>query len=136
MIWFNVCLSMFAPPALFDVLLAPALANPRVKSIQFVLSEEERQRWRYHLEPRLAASPGGNKVLGPVWCDLDEPVSLILGEQGAPGHFEALLSFWGEPFMARSSGQDVPRFIFHVLAQSELLPRLRELERPYRLAGR
>jgi hypothetical protein len=37
--------------------------------------------------------------------------------------------------MARTPGRDVPRYIFHVQRQSELVGRLRELERGYRLAG-
>jgi len=135
MVWFNVCLSMFAPPALFDVLLVPALESPRITSIQFVLPERERQRWKEHVRPKLDAHADAAKVREPVWCDLDETVSCILAEQGVSGRFEALLSFWGEPFMARASGQDVPRYIFHVQAQSELIPRLRELEQSYRLRG-
>ena len=36
-IWFNVCLSMYKPQPLFDALLRPALDNPMVSSIQFIL---------------------------------------------------------------------------------------------------
>ena len=43
-------------------------------------------------------------------------------------------SFWGEPFMARATGRDVPRYIFHVQPHSELVSRLVELERSYRVA--
>jgi len=38
MVWFNVCLLMFIPQSLFDALLLPALTNPRVTSIQFILA--------------------------------------------------------------------------------------------------
>jgi hypothetical protein len=36
--------------------------------------------------------------------------------------------------MARTTGRDVPRYIFHVHAHSELVPRLVELARTYRMA--
>jgi len=132
MSWFNVCLSMFEPQALFDVLLRPAVENPRVTSIQFVLDEGERQRWETAVLPKLARCSGAEKVLEPHWSSLHEPVSVIFANAGAGG-VEALLSFWGEPFMGQTSGQNVPRYIFHVQRHSELIGRLRELERSYRL---
>ncbi|MFO0969607.1 MAG: hypothetical protein U0793_28950 [Gemmataceae bacterium] len=46
-----------------------------------------------------------------------------------------MLSFWGEPFMARAPGKDVPRYVFHVQGHSELVTRLSELERGYRLGA-
>lgn len=134
MIWFNVCLTMFAQQAIFDLLLRPAIENPQVSSIRFVLDESERQRWTASLMPKVAATRGAEKVAEPTWCALDEPVSVITTETEA-GDVEALLSFWGEPFMARSGPQDVPRFIFHVQRHSELIGRLRELERGYRLSA-
>jgi len=36
--------------------------------------------------------------------------------------------------MARPTGRDVPRYIFHVHAHSELVHRLVELARTYRMA--
>lgn len=44
MIWFNVCLLMFVPQNLFDTLLRPAIENPEVTSVQFILDESERER--------------------------------------------------------------------------------------------
>ncbi len=134
MVWFNVCLSMFEPQALFDVLLRPAVENPQVTSVRFVLDEGERERWQNVVLPKVAACRGAASVAEPVWVSLDEAVSCILAETDAGG-VEALLSFWGEPFMARSSGRDVPRYIFHVQRRSELIGRLRDLERTYRLGA-
>lgn len=135
MVWFNVCLSMFEPQALFDVLLRPAIENPRVTSVRFLLDEGERERWETIVVPKVAACDGAASVAEPIWGTLDdESVSCILAETDAGG-LEALLSFWGEPFMARSPGRDVPRYIFHVQRHSELIGRLRELERSYRLTG-
>jgi hypothetical protein len=135
MVWFNVCLSMFEPQSLFDALLRPAVENPRVTSIRFILDEGEQERWRRIVVPKLADCAGASSVLEPVWAPVDESVSCILAETDGGG-IEALLSFWGEPFMTRSPGRDVPRYIFHVQRHSELIGRLRELERGYRLAAR
>jgi len=131
MIWFNVCLLMFRPQELFDVLLRPAVENPHVTRIQFVLDEAERPNWRDHVVPKLEKCRGREKVIEPRWSGLHESVSFILADREADGQAEAQLSFWGEPFMARATGRDVPRFIFHVHAHSELIPRLVELARSY-----
>lgn len=130
--WFNVCLLMFKPQPLFDALLRPAIENPRVTSIQFTLDEGEKQHWREVVLPKLDACGGLAKVPEPIWCNLRESVSFIWAETGPDGGAEVLLSFWGEPFMARSTERDVPRYLFHVQSHSELVTRLGELERTYR----
>jgi len=134
MVWFNVCLLMFRPQDLFDCLLRPAVENPHVTRILFVLDEGERANWRDHVAPKLAACAGREKVLEPRWCAMNESVSFILADREADGQLEAQLSFWGEPFMARTTGRNVPRYIFHVQPHSELIPQLVELERRYRIS--
>jgi hypothetical protein len=134
MVYFNVCLLMFRPQELFDCLLRPAVDNPQVRQIQFVLDESERDRWRDYVAPKLAACREPAKVLEPRWCAMKENLSFILADFETPGRVEAQLSFWGEPFMARTPGREVPRYIFHVQAHSELVTRLVELDRNYRAA--
>jgi hypothetical protein len=132
MIWFNVCLTMFVPQSLFDALLQPAIENPRVTSIQFILDRGEEERWREAVLPKVMQCRGAEKVLDPNWSELQEAVSFILAENRRSGGTEAQLSFWGEPFMARTT-RDVPRYVFHVRAHSELIPQLFEMARRYRL---
>ncbi len=134
MTYFNVCLLMFRPQSLFDKLLRPAVENGAVGSIQFVLDEGERENWAVHVAPKVAACTGAAKVREPRWCTLRESVSFILADT-AEGMPEALLSFWGEPFMARTTDLQVPRYIFRVQRHSELIARLSELERQYRMGG-
>ncbi len=133
MTWFNVCLLMFEPEWLFDALLRPAVENPQVTGIQFVLDERERERWERVVAPRVARCHGAEKVAPPRYTRLEEPVSCIFAARESGTSADALLSFWGEPFMARAPGRDVPRYIFRVSRDSELTVRLRELERGYRL---
>lgn len=134
MTWFHVCLSMFKPQPLFDVLLKPAIENPQVTSIQFVLDESQKKLWDAEVAPKINLCRGREKVNPPIWTSIHESVSIIVSEVGASGKTECLLSFWGEPFMARTVGRNVPRYIFHIQGHSELVTRLVELERNYRLA--
>jgi hypothetical protein len=128
MTWFNVCLKMFVPQALFDAMLRPAIENPEVRRIRFVLDERERDAWAADMMPKVALCRGADKVEEPVWTSLPETLSFILAETDE-GATEAHLSFWGEPFMAHSTVHDVPRYIFHVQGHSELIARLSDLER-------
>lgn len=133
MTWFNVCLLMFVPQSLFDTLLKPAIENPRVSSVQFILDHSEKERWQTAVIPKVRQCNGAEKVREPCWTRLNESVSFILAEVEPDGAVEAHISFWGEPFMSRSRGGNIPRYIFHVQGHSELIARLVEMERHYRL---
>jgi hypothetical protein len=131
MLWFNVCLSMFEPQELFDVLLRPALENARVTSVQFVLKPAERERWEAAVLPKANRCAGAAKLRSPRYVPLEENISFILADNAA-GAAEAHVSFWGEPFMARQRGQDIPRYVLYVRSSSPLIAGLEELERSYR----
>jgi hypothetical protein len=135
MTWFHVCLLMFRPQELFNVLLRPAIENPRVTSIQFVLDESERQAWEEHVVPKVRQCPGHEKVQPPRWRRIDEAVSVIFSGSADGGSGDCLLSFWGEPFMSHATNAPVPRYIFRVNRQSELVGRLADIDRKYRLGG-
>lgn len=136
MVWFNVCLSMFRPQSLFDALLRPALENPLVTSVSFILDPGETSRWESEVLPKARECSGFEKLRDPSWVSIKhEAISFVLADFERDGHTEAQLSFWGEPFMANTAGRDVPRFLFRVHAHSELIPRLVEIERSYRLGN-
>jgi len=132
-IFFNVCLSMYRTQPLFDALLRPAIENPQVTSIQFVLDDNQKRLWEAEVLPRIAACHSASKVQEPRWCTLSKNLSFILADTPPDGSAEALLSFWGEPFMSQSTDHHVPRYIFHVQAHSELLPQLVEVDRNCRM---
>lgn len=133
MVWFNVCFLMFQSQEVFDLLLAPAIENPRVDSITFVSDAGERDLWERNMVPKIASCAGSAKVAEPRWRELPETVSFILADMESSGNPEALLSFWGEPFMARTTDKQVPRYIFRVQAHSDLVAQLVELERHHRM---
>lgn len=133
MVWFNVCFLMFKSQDVFDLLLRPAIENQRVDSIQFISNVSEKELWEKHMLPKINACGGCSKVKEPRWRNLPETVSFILADIEPTGTTEALLSFWGEPFMSRVTGQQLPRYIFRVQGHSELVARLVELERQHRM---
>ncbi|MDE2258949.1 MAG: hypothetical protein KGK17_01285, partial [Betaproteobacteria bacterium] len=126
---FNVCLSMYRTQPLFDALLRPLIENPLVTSVQFVLDASQQGTWQTEILPKIANSIAANKVKEPRWCSLQKNLSFILADAQSQGAAEALLSFWGEPFMSQSTDRNVPRYIFHIQAHSELLTQLIELDR-------
>jgi len=99
------------------------------------LDESQKRSWEEDVAPKVAACRGRDKVQEPKWVSIHENVSAIIAELAPEGATECLLSFWGEPFMARSPGKDIPRYIFHIQGHSELVNRLLELERRYRLGS-
>lgn len=128
-ILFNVCLSMYRTQALFDQLLKPIIENSHVTSIQFVLDKDQQTAWQTELLPKIKNSIEADKVTEPRWCSLEKNLSFILADTQPDGPTEALLSFWGEPFMSQSTARNVPRYILHVQSHSELMTQLIELDR-------
>jgi hypothetical protein len=128
-ILFNVCLSMYRTQPLFDALLRPVIENPHVTSVQFVLDTSQQEAWQTDILPKLASSTVADKVKEPRWCSLQKNLSFILADTQSLGAAEALVSFWGEPFMSQSTDRNIPRYILHVQGHSELMTQLIELDR-------
>lgn len=134
MIWFNLCMEMFRPQAMFDLLLRPAIENDNVTAIHFILDNSQRELWTGTVYPRVLECKGHEKVQ-PCWADIKENVSFIMSDAGPDATTEALVSFWGEPFMAGAGQRRVPRYVFHIQGHSELVARFAELERGYRFCN-
>ncbi|MCS7015305.1 MAG: hypothetical protein NZM42_04200 [Gemmatales bacterium] len=133
MVWFNMCCLMFRRDEIFELLIGSALQNPQVTALQFLLSTGEREGWRTWLGPRIRSHPQGGKLRDIRWLPDKQAISFILTEVGEAGQTEVLISFWGEPFMAMVTEHQVPRYVLRVRGHSDLLPRLTELVRQYRL---
>ncbi|MCA9216934.1 MAG: hypothetical protein KDB27_27890, partial [Planctomycetales bacterium] len=132
MLWFNVCFTMFESQDVFDLMLRPAIENPRVDSIQFVSNPTEKTLWQQNILPKVKECTGRDKVKEPRWVELPQTLSFILADTDSTGTTEALLSFWGEPFMGRTTGQQAPRYVFRIKGHSDLVSRFVELERQHR----
>ena len=76
MIWFNVCILMFKPEWLFNLLLRPAIENPAVTSILFILDPKQRPLWEEHVAPKIKVLEQRAKVQEPHWVEIDEMVSI------------------------------------------------------------
>jgi hypothetical protein len=127
-VWYNVCLRMYKAQEPFDVMLKPFIENPNVTTVRLVLGISEKQRWQNDVLPKIKACNGYKKVGEPHWAVLEERLSFVITET-SEGKAEALVSFWGEPFMAVSTDKSVPRYILHVRESSDLIARLKEVER-------
>jgi len=132
-VWYNVCLRMYKAQQPFNIMLRPFIENPAVSSVRFVLDNGERERWQSDVLPKINACTGYTKVEEPYWCNLKDNISFVIVETGEEGQSEALVSFWGEPFMAIGTDKNVPRYVLHVSAGSEMVKRLKEKERICRL---
>ena len=131
-VWFNVCLRMYKAQQPFNIMLRPFIENPLVTSARFVLNSAEKERWLSDVLPKIQVCAGRLKVEEPFWCELKDNISFVIVETGT-GKAEALISFWGEPFMALGADKNVPRYVLHVSSSSELIDRLKEKERICRL---
>ena len=129
MLWFHVCPIMFKRQELFDALLKTAIDNPSVKSIQFILDNSDKELWESEVVPKIKCCAGQNKIRETIWTSISGGVSAIISDINKDSKTECLLSFWGEPFMARTPGHNVPRYIFHVQSHSELVGRMVEVVR-------
>ncbi len=129
MLWFHVCPVMFKRQELFDSLLKTAIENPAVKSIQFILDSSDREMWESEVVPKIKRCASQSKVRETIWTSISGGVSAIISDLDKAGKTECLLSFWGEPFMARTLNHNVPRYVFHVQSHSELVGRMVEVVR-------
>ena len=132
LIWFNLCLLMLSRRETFDILVRPALENPDISSLQFILDESQRDRWETTVEPLLAEATDGTTSIEVYWRRIDESIAFIHTASESE-HSNALISFWGEPFMAETLERGVTRYVLHAKEHSELIPHLRDLARRYRL---
>lgn len=133
-VWFNACPQMFERKEMCDAIFLPFLANPHVTGLRLILDESQRERWHAQVDATIARYQGRGIVAPPTWAVLDSGVSFVLAETDTTGgKGEALVSFWGEPFMAVHHDRRIPGYIIHVREHSELIGRFREVERASRV---
>lgn len=128
--WFNACCAMFRSQELFDRLLKTSIESSRTTKIYFVMNKTMKEAWDNDVKPKIEMCRGRDKVQEPVWRDIDESIAFQMIDVGADKEAkEALLGFWGEPFMMElgSEGQHVPRYLIHVKSRSELISRLQDI---------
>lgn len=128
--WFNACCAMFRSQELFDRLLKTSIESSRTSKVYFIMNKTMKEAWDNDVRPKIEMCRGRDKVQEPVWRDIEESIAFQMIDVGADKEAkEALLGFWGEPFMMElgSEGQHVPRYLIHVRSQSELISRLQDI---------
>ncbi|OQA07155.1 MAG: hypothetical protein BWY65_01981 [Firmicutes bacterium ADurb.Bin373] len=128
--WFNACCTMFRSQELFDRLLRISIESSKTTRIIFVMDLSMKEAWERDIRPKIEKCRDREKVQEPVWCNIDESIAFQMIDVGVGKEAkEALLAFWGEPFMMElgSKGQHVPRYLIHVKSQSGLISRLQDI---------
>jgi hypothetical protein len=128
--WFNACCTMFRSQELFDKLLRTSIDSSKTTKIFFVMNRSMKDTWERDIRPKIENCRGRDKVQEPVWRDIEESIAFHMIDVGVGKEAkEALLAFWGEPFMMELGGQGehVPRYLIHVKSQSELISRLKDI---------
>lgn len=140
-IWmFNMCMKMYGKKELFNRVLKPIIDGENAKDIQFIVDNKEKDAWNNNVIPLINECKNKKKVLPPIFSDITEPIAFQMIRTGDEKDLrEALISIWGEPFMAghgRDGGLNEvhhPRYVFHIKSHSEIIPRLKELFLRYKL---
>lgn len=136
--WFNTCASMFRSKELFNSLLRASIENQKTTKITFIMRPSMKEIWEQQVQPMIDECRGKEKVQPPIWTDIEEGISfrMIDVDSGKMGK-EALLTFWGEPFMMEHVAEErmahMPRYVLHVKHDSELLHRLKDIFMKHRL---
>jgi hypothetical protein len=128
--WFNACCMMFRSQEMFDKLLKTSIESSKTTRIYFVLNNTMKEAWDKDVKPKIEACRGRDKVQEPVWRDIEENIAFHMIDVGTDKEAkEALLAFWGEPFMMalENRGEHVPRYLIHVKSQSELISRFQDI---------
>lgn len=138
--WFNTPIG-FRHREIFDKLLKPAIENPKTSKIIFILRPQFKEIWEKDAMPKIMKTNGKDKVLPPVWRDIEEDIAFKMIDLSAEKEEkEAHMTILGEPFiMERERDKDIamrtyhPRYLFYIRTHSELIPRLKELFLKYKL---
>lgn len=128
--WFNACCAMFHSQELFDRLLGTSIESSKTTKIYFIMNSSMKEAWERDIRPKIENCRGRDKVQEPVWRDIDESIAFQMIDVGVGKEAkEALLAFWGEPFMMElgNQGEHVPRYLIHVKSKSELISRLQDI---------
>jgi hypothetical protein len=135
--WFNTPMTVLKSQEAFDRLVKPAMENPKTTNIEFVLDRGLEEFFMEEVQPKIEVTKGKEKVRPPVFTDIKESLGFrMIDTDEKEERKEAHLTFLDEPFtIAKGEEKKVyyPRFIFHVKADSELIPKLKELYLRYRL---
>lgn len=140
-IWlFNMCMRMYGKKDLFDRVLKPVIDNENATEIQFIVHTSEKEIWETDVTVLISKCKNKNKVLPPIFAEIKEPIAFqMIRTETQRDEREALLSVWGEPFMAGHGKENSaktahhPRYVFYIKSHSEVIPRLKELFMSYKL---
>lgn len=111
---------MFKKQTNFDSFLQPMLEHDAVSEVIFIIHDDEEESFKLHVKQKADAVDGGSKVTEPILAENSDANGIIACNCGLTEGFEALITFFSEPFMVQYGGNWVPKFALHVLPESEV----------------
>ena len=111
---------MFKKEAYFDAFLKPMIERDAVSEVIFIINDDEKEKFDLYIRPKTDACDGGSKVAQPILADNPDGNGIIACNCGLTADFEALITFFSEPFMVKYGENWVPKFALHVLPGSEV----------------
>ena len=122
---------MFKRDANFDAFLKPMLEHDAVSEVIFIIEENQKEEFERFVRTKTDKNEGGGKVAAPILADNPDGNGVIAHNCGLTEDFEALITFFSEPFMVKHGGNWVPRFAMHVLPRSEVAKMVSDNVRKY-----
>ena len=111
---------MFKKQANFDSFLKPMIEHDAVSEVVFIINEDEAENFNFHIKQKADDCDGGSKIAKPILADNTDANGIIACNCGLTEGFEALITFFSEPFMVKYGENWVPKFALHVLPESEV----------------
>lgn len=111
---------MFKKKVNFDAFLKPMIEHDAVSEVVFIINEDEAEIFDLYTKQRTDACEGGSKLAKPILADNPDGNGIIAFNCGLTEGFEALITFFSEPFMIKCGENWGPKFALHVLPESEV----------------
>jgi len=111
---------MFKKDANFNAFLKPMLERDAVNEVIFIIMHDEKETYDRYVRSKIDACEGGSKVAEVITADNPDANGIIACNCGLTEGFEALITFFSEPFMIKIGEHMVPKFALHVLPNSEV----------------
>ena len=122
---------MFKKDNHFDAFLKPMLESDAVSEVIFIIIENDKDNYDLYVREKVDACEGGTKVAEPIVSENPDGNGIISCNCGLSEEFEALITFFSEPFMVKYGENWVPKFALHVLPDSEVSKSVSDIVRRY-----
>jgi hypothetical protein len=111
---------MFNKVSHFNGFLKPMLEHDAVSEVIFIINDDEKDDYNRYVKAKIDTCDGATKVAEVITAENTDGNGIIAFNCGLSEGFEALITFFSEPFMVKYNENWVPKFAMHVLPDSEV----------------